>query len=340
VGDKILQFGTAKAGPGERGTGFVKAGELSDGSSVDIPVVILNGSNLGPRLMIIGGEDGDEYPGPLGAMDAANNVLPKMLKEMSGSAVFLPIVNITAFRGNPYGGGMRNSPLDLDQGLRLPRLYPGLSNGRHSEQLAFQISYVQKQYDPDIFVRLHGCRQIYGWDRVLFRKPTPGSKLDNLARACVTRPGTMVLLTTDNPAIVGKKGEEERPIEISLETNGGDDGVGNGMNGDAMRDGIVNMMRHLDMIPGNEIKVGKIQYVSSKPSVYSAKGGFFKSLVKVKDEVRQGQTIGEIRNFFGEVSEEIRAPFDGVVLGYWCAAPHVGAGQWRIFEIAGRSDYR
>ena len=342
--DRTLKFGSAKAGPGERGTGFIKVGELCDGSPVNMPVIILNGKNPGPKLMIWALEDGDEYPGSLGALDAANNVLPKMLNEMNGSVVLLPATNISAFRGNPFGGGQRNSPLDIDQGARLPGAYPGNPYGRHTNQLAYQITKAKEEYDPDVMIRMHGCKQIYGWDRVLFQKSPPGSKLDNLARAAVTKPGTIVLLTYDRPG-------EERPLTISLETNGGENGVGNGFNGDAMRDGTLNVMRHLKMIPGEAIKVDKIQYVEykrgvgpggfvSSSGINSTRGGFFKPLVDIKEKVKEGQLVGEIRNFFGEVVEEITSPIDGIVIGYYCEAPHVGSGQWRLFEIATPTDLR
>ena len=343
--DRVLEFGTAKARPGEKGTGFIKVGELCDGSPVNMPVIILNGKNPGPKLMIWALEDGDEYPGALGALDAANNVLPKMLNEMNGSVVLLPATNISAFRGNPFGGGQRNSPLDIDQGARLPRAYPGNPYGKHTNQLAFQITKTKEEYDPDVLIRMHGCKQMYGWDRVLFQKSPPGSKLDNLARAAVTKPGTIVMLTYDRP------GGEERPLSISLESNGGDNGVGNGYNGNNMRDGILNIMRHLKMIPGEEVKVDKIQYVEykrglgpggyvSSSGINSTRGGFFKSLVEVKDKVKEGQVIGEIRNFFGEVVEEIKSPIDGLVLSRYIEAPHIGSGQWRLFAIAAPTEYR
>jgi len=232
---------------------------------------------------------------------------------MNGSVVALPATNISAFRGNPFGGGQRNSPLDIDQGARLPSMYAQANPyGKHTNQLAYQIVKTREKYDPDVLIRMHGCKQMYGWDRVLFQKSPPGSKLDNLARAAVTKPGTMVMLTFDRET-------GDRPLTISMESNGGDDGVGNGFNGDNMRDGVLNVMRHLKMIPGEEIKVDKIQYVSyrrvkmpdgnvmSSGGITTTRGGFFKSLVEVKDEVREGQLIGEIRNFFGEVVEEIRS---------------------------------
>jgi hypothetical protein len=344
MGDKTLKFGTAKAAPGQRGTGYAKVGELSDGSPVNMPVIILNGKNPGPKLLVWALEDGDEYPGALGALDAANNVLPDMLDEMNGSMVLLPATNISAFRGNPFGGATRNSPLDIDQGARLPSAYPGNKYGKHTNQLAYEITKITNEYDPDVHVRYHGCKQMYGWDRVLYQKSPPGSKLDNLARAAVVKKDATCMLTFDRPS-------DERPLAISLESNGGDNGVGNGYNGDLMRDGLLNVMRHLKMIPGKEIKVDKVQYVTyrrkkqpdgvlSSGGITTQKGGFFTSLVEVKDEVKENQVVGVVKNFFGETVEEIKSPINGVVLSRYIEAPHIGSGQWRVFAIAEKTEYR
>jgi predicted deacylase len=227
----------------------------------------------------------------------------------------------------------------------LPSLYPGNPYGKHTDQLAYQIAKVKKDYDPDVLVRYHGCKQIYGWDRVLYQKSAAGSELDNLARAAVTVKDTFCMLCFDRPA------KSERTLEVSVETNGGDNGVGNGFNQVNMREAILNIMSHLKMIPRKEIKVAPIQYVSykrvpaeggniSSSGINSTRGGFFKPLVDIKQSVKTGQTVGEIRNFFGEVVETIKSPIDGVVIGYFCEAPHVGSGQWRIFELAEPTELR
>jgi hypothetical protein len=55
------------------------------------------------------------------------------------------------------------------------------------------------------------------------------------------------------------------------------------------------------------------------------------------DEVKEGQTIGLIKLFFGEVVEEIKPPIDGFCKSYYCEAPHIGSGQWRVFTLAARA---
>ncbi len=112
-----------------------------------------------------------------------------------------------------------------------------------------------------------------------------------------------------------------------------------------MRDSLLNVMRHLKMIPGEEIKTKNIKYVNyvggvgpggkmHSAGINTTRGGFFTPLVDIMDEVKEGQTIGLIKNFFGEVVEEIKSPIDGICKSYYCEAPHIGSGQWRVFALA------
>ena len=100
-----------------------------------------------------------------------------------------------------------------------------------------------------------------------------------------------------------------------------------------------------------EIKVDKIQYVEyqtdrrpdgvmSSGGITTQRGGFFTSLVEVTDKVKKGQVVGLVKNFFGEVVEEIKSPIDGLVLSRYTEAPHIGSGQWRVFAIAAPTEYR
>jgi predicted deacylase len=193
---------------------------------------------------------------------------------------------------------------------------------------------VLEDYDPDVHIRMHGCKQIYGWDRILVDNSPPGSKLDKIVRAAVTKKDEMGIVVSNREAA-------DRPLEFSLETNGGENGIGNGFNGSAMRDGVLNVMRHMGMISGKEIKIDKIQYLRSLGiGIHSTRGGFFTPVVDIKENVVKSQKIGEIRNFFDEVVEEIKSPADGMILGYYCEAPHIGSGQWRIFELFEPTEYR
>jgi len=320
-----IEIGTAKAKPGTKATGHIYCGDLSDGSPINVPVMVLNGREDGPRLWCNALEDGDEYAGCVGLIEATTELTP-MVQRMRGALVAIPAVNITAFRGNPYGGGMRNSPCDLDQGLRFPRLYPGNPTGRFTEQAASIIHSYRTKY-ADYYIALHGCQQMYGIDHVLLRVSDDRSL--EMAKAFGMK--TILKDVRHGPPAVG------RIPQIFGETYGGAGGIGNGFDGTATRNGILNVMKWLGIIEGKPKfpeKYQFVQHVAGSSEIHTKRGGFFKSLVKVEERVKEGQEIGVVSDFFAEVVEKVKSPIDGIVLGYWCAAPHIGSGQCMVFQIA------
>ena len=50
--------------------------------------------------------------------------------------------------------------------------------------------------------------------------------------------------------------------------------------------------------------------------LYSNHGGIHKPLKKDRDRFRKGEILSEITDIFGNRLETVRAPFDGVVVGY------------------------
>ena len=333
----IISIGTASAAPGKRGTGFIKVGEMPDGSPINTPVIILNGANDGPTVWLHALEDGNEYPGCLALMDLGVELVPS-LDKMNGAIVAIPAVNVTAFRGNPWGGGIRNSPADLDGGIAFPRQYPGNPNGGFTAQSAAAI-WEPLIKNANYFITCHGSGEIYGVDRtLLFKVDAPAyEKSVDLAKAL----NMHIVLTAGGDPKRGKSAIEtliEMGIpSVSVESNGGPSGVGLGFDQTSIKNGILNALRHLGVISGNPAYLAKYTYVhyeKGSGGIFSHKGGFFRSLVQVEERVKEGQDVGEMRNWFGEVVETVKSPVNGIVLGYWGKCPQIGSGQYRVFEIA------
>ena len=82
--------------------------------------------------------------------------------------------------------------------------------------------------------------------------------------------------------------------------------------------GLKNIMIHLGMISG-ELKscVGegrKQVWVDKLCALNANKGGLFVSKVEPGDHVKKGQLVGQIINLFNEVQEELKAPYDGIIV--------------------------
>ncbi len=83
-------------------------------------------------------------------------------------------------------------------------------------------------------------------------------------------------------------------------------------------EGALNVMKHLEMLPGEPqplptahhlIGDGNLDLVISAPEA-----GFFKSEVALLEEVRAGQRLGTIQDFFGQTSAEVVTQQDGRVI--------------------------
>lgn len=337
MSSRIIEVGTAKAGPNQRSNGYLHVGDMPDGSPINLPVMILNGANPGPVLWLHALEDGNEYPGCLACIEVAKNLTPQLSK-LNGSVVMLPAVNLTAFRGNPWGGGIRNASADLDGGKAFPQMYPGNLNGGFSQQAAAAVWNSLKKYATH-HITFHGSGEMYGIDRILLftGEHKNYEAAEKLARAF----GMKVLLKVggdpSRPKSHGQMFIEQGVLTISAESNGGPDGIGLGTDCTSLVNGTLNVMKYLKMIQGEPKLRDDYLAVVYKPGgsgVFSHRGGFFKSHVKVMEKVSKDQPVGEIQNFFGETVETVKSPVDGVVLGYWGKCPQIGSGQYRVFEIA------
>jgi predicted deacylase len=252
--------------------------------------------------------------------------------------VALPAVNVTAFRGNTGGGGIRNSPADLDGGIAFPRQYPGNPNGGFTAQSAAAIWDHLVKY-ANYFITCHGSGEMFGVDRVLlFKSDAPSyAQAAELAKAMKME----IVLTAGGDPKRGKSAIElllEKGIpSISVESNGGAGGIGLGWESDTIKSAILNGMKHLKMIDGSPDYLDRYTYVhyeKGSGGIFPHRGGFFRPLVKVKERVKEGQDVGTIYNFFEEEVERIKSPVNGIVLGYWGKCPQIGSGQYRVFEIA------
>ena len=94
-------------------------------------------------------------------------------------------------------------------------------------------------------------------------------------------------------------------------------------------EGVLNVMKHLGMAPGEPqprptihhlVGDGNLDVVLSAPTA-----GFFRPDVALLDEVSVGQRLGTIEDFFGQVTGEVTADRDGVVI-FLRRLPRVNVG--------------
>lgn len=95
--------------------------------------------------------------------------------------------------------------------------------------------------------------------------------------------------------------------------------------------GILNVMRLFGMIEGEPALVSDPVWIDRYKVVYSNHTGLFFPQIEMGYYVTQGQKVGYITDYLGNVKEELRAPFSGIVL-YIINTPPISQGE-PLFEV-------
>ncbi|MCI4371353.1 MAG: hypothetical protein L3J78_01750, partial [Thermoplasmata archaeon] len=103
--------------------------------------------------------------------------------------------------------------------------------------------------------------------------------------------------------------------------------------------GFENSLRFLGILPGKAKKLKTYHSFPDVLHVFPTCGGVFTSYVDLDDKVRAGQKIASIRGFRGDITEELVAPADGVVVVVW-TNPVIGSGDFAAFEIATFKEFK
>jgi predicted deacylase len=289
-------IGDIACAPGTWAQGTVPVAARAGLGEFEFPVLIVNGTQPGPRLCITAGVHGDEYEG----MEAVRRVLrqtnPATLR---GALVGIPCLNLAAFET-----ATRSSNID---GLNLNRIFPGDAGGSPSLRLAATFLRVVIR-EVDALVDLH-----------------TGGGFGEITPITIVQKGYETLAMGLGQAIGhellwlgGEWGGTARisalqagKVAVTVEVGGG-----GGCREETIAahvDGIRSAMRYLRMIGGTPAVRREYRVVSGTFD-RAAAGGFFLGRARPGGECTAGDPVGVIVDHFGDERQVINAPYDGVVL--------------------------
>lgn len=303
----MLKIGNIAAERGQRTSGWLSVPD-GLGKSIDFPIVLIHGAKPGPVLWVNAGVHGTEYPGIEAAKRIAANFQPEDLK---GSLVVIPTLNVPAF----YDRSVYVCPLD---GRNLNRVFPGGPKGTITEVLA---DYILREVAPNV---TH-CIDMHGGDMVELVTPFTGIRLigdpavDDATIALAKSYGIRKLIAIDDTA-TGWTGAGTLFANVALKgiptllTEAGGCGLLDEESTTILYDGVVNVMRHLEMISEPPVAPIVPEWFDEFAWIYTQHAGFFYPEVAAGDDVTAGQVVGTIRDFFGEDLERITSPVAGNAL--------------------------
>lgn len=261
------------------------------------PVLVVHGAEEGPVLCLTGAVHGDEING----IDVVRRIVHGLdPKELKGTVVGVPIVNLPGFRR-----GSRYLPDRRD----LNRFFPGHPEGSLASRIAHSFFTNIIEAGCHILVDVHTGsfhRSNLPQLRADLRDSTVADMAHGFGEISVLQSagarGTLRRVAVEKgiPAVTLETGEPLRlqPSEVAQAVKG-----------------IESLMSHLGMTKGRRLwrKPQPIYYESRW--VRSQRGGILFSKVKLGDSVRVGDVLGTVTDPLTNQSVSIVASHNGRILG-------------------------
>jgi len=279
---------------------FPWGGETSfESAYLDTPVFVARGNLEGPTLCITAGIHGDEINGTEIARRAFSWIDPQQL---SGTVVVFPMVNAAGVRtGNRYMQDRRD----------LNREFPGRSNGSVTAIIAYML-FSEIAQNCNYLIDLHTgsfSRANHPQIRVTDNDP----RALDLARHF----GVGIVVLSEGPSGSIRREANDLGIPSIIYEAGEPSRFDLGQIAEGVR-GIESVMAHLKMVEGAEtmeVPESRIYTSTTWIRVPAGSGGYFFPSVQLGQQVKKGDTLGNIVDPLTDRQTSVEATSDGEVIG-------------------------
>ncbi|MCT8990468.1 succinylglutamate desuccinylase/aspartoacylase family protein [Chelativorans sp. SCAU2101] len=249
--------------------------------------VIKNGE--GPTAILMGGNHGDEYEGPITLGEIIRDLDPASI---SGRLIILPALNLPAVMA-----GRRTSPVD---GLNLNRTFPGNPAGSITEQITAYLSdYIYPLGDALLDLHSGGSSLNILPSAIVEPAPTPEHQRRNIE----------AVLAFDAPLTVVIDNLGEPRTSTAASVRAGLTTVGTEMAGagtvsrealDICRRGVRNVLSHLGILPASSASERRhgdrpiLKIPGPNGYVFATADGVFEAEHELGTTVKAGDVAGRI----------------------------------------------
>ncbi|MGN6799121.1 MAG: succinylglutamate desuccinylase/aspartoacylase family protein [Gaiellaceae bacterium] len=266
------------------------------------PAYEARGACDGPHVALIGGIHGCEYS----SIAAVNRVMNELdTRELAGSITAVPIVSMESFR--------QRSPFVVPaDGKNLNRSFPGTYEGSYTDALARSI--FDHIIEPaDVLLDLHGGDLVEALEPFAIYDASPHEERTHAIAMAFGLP-YVVRQELDESGLGGMTSSAAARAGIpAVIAEAGGCGQLEEDATSMLVDGVRNVLRHLEMLPG-EPRSPRSRVIGKFIWFRASQDAWWQPTVAAGDEVDEGQLVGTLRTLYGDVLEELRAPRDGVVL--------------------------
>ena len=310
-----FRIGTQQIEAGTRRTVNLPVSTLSDHTPVTMSVHVIHGKSDGPTVFVSAGIHGDEIIG----IEILRRVLrAPNLRTLRGTLLVIPIVNTFGFLSKS-----RYLPDRRD----LNRCFPGSDQGSLASRLAerFMSEIVERS---DLGIDLHSAA-IHRTNYPQIRVAPKSKRLRELAEVF----GAPVIM--ESPLREGSLRQAAKSLGKNILLYE----AGEGLRFDefsvrAGHAGIMRVLRFMNMIPSKGVARAQslAQFCASSKWLRAPIGGLLRTYRTDGELIREGELLGSVSDPFGELEQEVTAPFDGIIVGR-ATMPVVNEGD-AVFHLA------
>jgi len=316
---EALTVGDITARRGEAKSGFIEVPAGADGPAVSIPVTVIRGVKDGPVLALTAGVHGYEYAPVLALQRLRPQLKPP---EMAGTVIMVHVVNVPSFIKrtvyyNPYDWKNMN------------RVFPGTANGSMCERIAYQISR-QVIDQCDYLLDLHCGDGNEDLTPYLYYTETGAPDLDHKTKALAVNFGFRMIIhetaqpNTPSATLCANSALLKGKPALTVESGR----LGRTDEEDVVRilRGLSNSLKHLKMMSGAPELLFEPVWVKSVTYIRSEHEGIFYPLGHAGRHVEEGETLGYLTDYFGNILQKAIAPHNGIIM-YIIATPPMSKGE-------------
>ena len=312
--------------PGKKWSGEL---ELANGD-IRLPATVLHGHGTGKTMLITAGVHAGEYVGIQAAIELSQKL---KIEKVNGTIIIVKVMNRPAFEA-------RNGSMGLDDGKNLNREFPGNPDGTEMERLAWAISQ-ELQPAADYYIDLHSGDDYEKLTPYVYYAGAAAGEVVSLSRQMAEQVDVPYMVKS-NVASGGSYNYAASQGIPSILIERGGMGDWSYEEVSSTRRDVRNILCHMGIYQGLKdfrtyypLDVADVRYQDAEEN------GLWYPFKKVGDMIQEGDILGEVRDYEGNVKEVSVAEFDGVLL-YQCGTLQVlGNGPMVTYgRIVSRYDER
>lgn len=285
--------------PGNMWTGYLELGQ----GEFRLPSAVLHGTRPGKTMLITAGVHGGEYVGIQAAIELSQKL---KIQKVAGTIIIVKVINVPAFE-------RRNGSMGLTDGKNLNREFPGNPKGTEMERLAWAVSH-ELQPVADYYIDLHSGDDYEQLTSYVYYAGMADEKTVSQSRRMAEQVDVPYMVRSNVASGGAYNYAASQGIPSILIERGGM-GAWTSEEVRSTRRDVRNILCHLGIYQGKKdyrtyypLDVTDICYQDA------SRDGLWYPFKKPGDTIREGEILGEVRDYEGGLLELSVAEYDGVIL--------------------------